>query len=1045
MNSNRNSEVQSRFGLVENLDSCQKRSLVTPREQTLPRIFVANFSEGVSHATTESNSIQTDVKTLCQVKSALFDEPYYSTTYPEVLDSKIEPWVHFCQIGFRENRNPHPVFHTKFYRQKYLAASPDVNPLVHYVQAREQLLDTHPLFDSSFYLSQIGQTIESLWADKLTPLQHFLKHNRENLASPSPLFSSRRYLEKHRDIAACKANPLVHFLVYGKRGQRQSFLDVEHLKLFRFRSAADMDRFSFLEIPHQKFIGAMANSSLRQTIVCVSHEASQTGAPSIILKIAEQLRATYGLDVINLVCRGGELVQQFEQLGPTMVLGGCSPTHSPAEYAGAMDLFGDLANRANVMGVLLNSAQSRHLLPELRKLNVPIHSLVHEDARCYKSGEFRLLAEHSDKVIFPSAQVQQAAFDNTDFSTCGVQILSQGLLDAKLLESKPHDPKSRVRQKWNIPLNATLVLACGTPNARKGLDLFISTAVIALSKVPRGSLYFGWLGAAEKNDRMPNTFWALKDLELAGISEYVRFFGETEEVAPFFQACDLFFLPSRIDPFPCVVNEAMAVAKPVVLFDNGNGCVELIKNDGGAVVPYGNVALAAEAILELTKYPSFRIQIGQRNRGYVAENMNFDTYVESLMRGLVATMGDSRYEISQNDAYQPLCSRVYSHSDQRRVIFALPDWHINGVNTFVENLIIELRNHGFDAFILFTTPTASKVPPQFMPRVPYRFLTSTALTPEQHRQRVIEYLTLNAPCIFVPNYDYISSSVAPKLPDNIGVLGVLHSDDDEHYLHGYQLGHYWHTIVTVSDTIKNKLLQLNPAFASRTQTIRYGVPAMPADYDKTMSTDRIRIIYTGRIIQKQKRIFDFLELAEQLSIKRVPFEMTFIGTGDETGALIQKFQPWVQQKIVRFLGRCTPTVVAEELKNHDVFVLTSEYEGLPLSLLEAMSHHCVPVVTDIPSGIKEILMHRDNAMLSPVGAMAEMANNLAILHRDRVLLQQMAQRAHQTLEDCHLTAPKMGEQYHAILETMFQDIAAKHKRVVVPLDCPRIGALLKAA
>ncbi len=1045
MNLNQNSEVQSRFGLVENPASCPRLSSAKPRDQHLTVDTAANFSEGESLAITESNSIQTDFQMLCYVKSALFDEQYYSTTYPDVLVSKIEPWVHFCQIGFREDRNPHPAFHTKFYRQKYLAAAPDVNPLAHYVQQREQLLDTHPLFDSSFYLSQVGQTIESLLAEKLTPLQHFLKHNRENLASPSPLFSSRRYLEKHRDIAACNANPLVHFLVYGKQGRRQSFLDIEHLKLFRFRSAADMDRLSFLEIPHQKFICAMANSSLQQTIVCVSHEASQTGAPSIILKIAEQLRAKYGLDVINLVCRGGELMEQFEQLGPTMVLGGCSPTHSPAEYAGAMDLFCDLANRANVVGVLLNSAQSRHLLPELKKLNAPIHSLVHEDARCYTSGEFRQLAEHSDKVIFPSAQVQQAAFNNTDFSNCGVQILSQGLLDSQLLELEPNDPKSRVRQKWNIPLNATLVLACGTPNARKGLDLFISTAVIALSKVPRGSLYFGWLGAAEKNDRMPNSFWALKDLELAGISEYVKFFGETEQVAPFFQACDLFFLPSRIDPFPCVVNEAMAVAKPVVLFDNGNGCVELIKNDGGAVVPYGNVALAAEAILELAKYPGLRKQIGQRNRGYVAENMNFDTYVESLVHGLVASMSDSRYEISQDDTYQSLCAQVYAHSDQRRVIFALPDWHINGVNTFVENLIIELRNQGYDAFILFTTPTASKVPSQFMPRVPYRFLTSTALTPEKHRERVIEYLTLNAPCIFVPNYDYISSSVAPKLPDNIGILGVLHSDDDEHYLHGYQLGHYWHAIVTVSDTIKNKLLQLNPAFAGRTQTIRYGVPAMPADYDKTMPPDRIRIIYTGRIIQKQKRIFDFLELADQLTAKRVPFEMTFIGTGDETGSLIQRFQHLVKPNIVRFLGRCTPTVVAQELKNHEVFVLTSEYEGLPLSLLEAMSHHCVPVVTDIPSGINEILTHRDNSMLSPVGAMAEMANNLAILHRDRVFMRQLANQAYQTLDDCHLTSPKMGEKYHAVLETMFQDITAKRKRIVVPLDCPRIGALLKAA
>jgi len=324
-------------------------------------------------------------------------------------------------------------------------------------------------------------------------------------------------------------------------------------------------------------------------------------------------------------------------------------------------------------------------------------------------------------------------------------------------------------------------------------------------------------------------------------------------------------------------------------------------------------------------------------------------------------------------------------------------------------------------------------------------LTSKSITPEDQRDRVIEYLKLNAPCVFVPNYDYIASSVSPKLPDNVGVLGVLHCDDDEHYVHGYQLGHYWDAMVAVSETIKQKMLALNPAFENRTRTIRYGIPVNRKLSSKSVSAEKIRLIYTGRIIQAQKRIFDFIDLLKQLDSRQVPYEITFVGGGPEEDAFQADLKPWIDRKVATYLGRVSPGQVRKELEKNDVLILTSEFEGLPLSLLEAMAHQCVPVVTHIESGVSEILKHRENAMLSPVYDMQEMAKNIAALQRDQELVKRIGENAYKTLTEYKLTAAQMAKQYDSVLIEIFEKINSEREVLNIPLDCPHVGSMLNAA
>lgn len=66
--------------------------------------------------------------------SGLFDETYYTTTYPDVAKSGADPIIHFLKFGAYEGRNPSPGFNSAFYLNSYAdVRNKGMNPLLHYI------------------------------------------------------------------------------------------------------------------------------------------------------------------------------------------------------------------------------------------------------------------------------------------------------------------------------------------------------------------------------------------------------------------------------------------------------------------------------------------------------------------------------------------------------------------------------------------------------------------------------------------------------------------------------------------------------------------------------------------------------------------------------------------------------------------------------------------------------------------------------------------------------------------------------------------------
>lgn len=113
---------------------------------------------------------------------------------------------------------------------------------------------------------------------------------------------------------------------------------------------------------------------------------------------------------------------------------------------------------------------------------------------------------------------------------------------------------------------------------------------------------------------------------------------------------------------------------------------------------------------------------------------------------------------------------------------------------------------------------------------------------------------------------------------------------------------------------------------------------------------------------------------------------------------------------VTFLGRCDD--VPGLLMAHQVCVLSTHYEGMPLSLIEGMAAGCAVVGSSVP-GVKEVIRHEHNGLLVPAREPAALADALQSLLLQPQKTAALAQQA-RTDALAHYGLPQMLDRYEAL-------------------------------
>jgi len=133
-----------------------------------------------------------------------------------------------------------------------------------------------------------------------------------------------------------------------------------------------------------------------------------------------------------------------------------------------------------------------------------------------------------------------------------------------------------------------------------------------------------------------------------------------------------------------------------------------------------------------------------------------------------------------------------------------------------------------------------------------------------------------------------------------------------------------------------------------------------------------------------------VEAVARLKESHPALTLTIYGEGPERGMLVDLVRTRGLESRVRLPGFTAG--IAERLRNFDLFLFSSRYEGFPNALGEAMSAG-LPVIASDGPGNQELVRDRVNGRVFPAGDVAALASIIAELHGDRAGREALAQAA----------------------------------------------------
>jgi glycosyltransferase involved in cell wall biosynthesis len=227
-----------------------------------------------------------------------------------------------------------------------------------------------------------------------------------------------------------------------------------------------------------------------------------------------------------------------------------------------------------------------------------------------------LLTRFADRVV-SNSDAGKKYLIKRHFDPRRIRVVYNGLNINRLAPDK--DGIERVRQKLGVSPEGKVVGILAYLTRSKDHATFLRAAAIINHVMP--DTRFALVGDGPLRSDLENLAQEL------GIASNTVFFGEQKDIGTYLSAFDVAVLTSQAEGCSNSLLEAMALEKPVVANDVGGNRELVHHGETGLLVPFGNAAALADAVLSLIRDPHVAVSMGRRAREYIVDQFSLEKMI----------------------------------------------------------------------------------------------------------------------------------------------------------------------------------------------------------------------------------------------------------------------------------------------------------------------------------------------------------------------------------------------------------------------------------
>lgn len=356
----------------------------------------------------------------------------------------------------------------------------------------------------------------------------------------------------------------------------------------------------------------------------------------------------------------------------------------------------------------------------------------------------------------------------------------------------------------------------------------------------------------------------------------------------------------------------------------------------------------------------------------------------------------------------------------KHVLFVGPDYHLRGGMASV----LEVYSRQIPAFRFL--PTYRYKNP--LPRTLFFALALLKMTGMLLFNPRIKIVHIHTAC----RGSFIRKSVVLHLARLLGRKTILHMHGGEfkvYYRESGRLKPYILYTLNAADelaVLSEEWKNYFDSLTSRQKSMVIHNPVdMPASVDPLHPGIPVELLYMNHITTK-KGFFDILQvLINQRDQLKGKIKLTIAGSGAESPRMMQLIEQHELHDLVDCKGWVGGAEKETLLRNCHAFILTSYFEGLPMSILEAMAMG-KPVISTRVGGIPTIVKPGINGWLINPGDVNTLAGILQEIIAAPAVLSQYGQQSLHMVKD--YSAVKVVEKLNSLYEYVMKGATVSDQR-----------------